>query len=159
MKCPECKAKMLVVSKKGATDEFQFECFRCGYVEPEEVFVKINDGTMGPIMLHFKDESEFVKAMDENQYNLQVRTVNEIERSFGGVNDYIIIAYLNDRGSILGITEEEYLDHLDQAREYFEEVEDYKMCIRCRDLSEKLKEDATKKKKKNVQGKRAKRAK
>lgn len=142
MTCPKCRNKMWVASSDTPEELFnyRFECTICGYIEAEEDFDVANDGINGPVFLTFKDEKEFEIEIDKLEFEMQTRTVREIDKSIIDGSDYVIIAWLNTREKLLGIMPEEYFDHIVRAREYFEEIEDYERCIECKKLETKIKE-------------------
>jgi hypothetical protein len=130
---------MFVANTTTHPDIFQFECVVCGYIEPEEDITSSNDGAQGPIMMEFDNDIDFKKAMNEHEYEIHNRTISEITRAIDGESEYIVIAYLNTKEKVLGVIEEDYLDHVERARDYFEYIEDYEKCTECVALENKIK--------------------
>ena len=87
---------------------------------------------------NIRPDKEFEKIMEESSYDIHIRTIKEISRAIKEKSDYVIIAYLNSGENILGIVDEEYLEHVEKAREYFEEIEDYERCSECIKLENKI---------------------
>jgi len=132
---------MFVTSQDSIESLFQyrFECIFCGYIEEEEAMSVSESKGNGPIMLEYASEEEFEVALEKYSYKIQTRTIKEIRRALKDGSDYIVVAWLNTRENVLGVIESEYLDHVENARAYFEEIEDYEKCTECVQIENQIK--------------------
>ena len=93
-----------------------------------------------PIMLRFDSDVEFRQVMTDNAYEIHSRTLYGIDKAFNNNSkDDVVLAYLNDVDSILGIPHDCWLDNLEMTMEYFISIEDYERCQEVKQLMDKLK--------------------
>jgi hypothetical protein len=93
--------------------------------------------------LRFDTHTEFREAYDEMEYIIQRRVYYGIKAILDDEveeRDYIILAYLNEEKFCFGSPREVWPDNLEGSLVYFEEVENYEMCIKVVKLLERLKE-------------------
>ena len=95
-----------------------------------------------PILLkidNYEDEFEFLQVMDEHAYEIHSRMLYTIDYAFNtDSNEEIIIAYLNDKETVLGVPKDSWIDNLETSLDYFEEIEDYTKCQEVQQLISKI---------------------
>ena len=90
--------------------------------------------------IRYESESEFRKAMDNNAYDIHMRTLYGIKEALRIKEDYVTIAVLetDDHVAELGAPYNIWIDNLEKTLDYFEEIEDYEKCQEVKELIDKL---------------------
>ena len=93
--------------------------------------------------IKYESESQFRSAMDNNAYDIHMRTLYGIKEALRIKEDYVTIAYLetDDHHAELGAPIDIWPDNLEKSLEYFEEIEDYSRCQEVVDLIKRLNSD------------------
>ena len=92
--------------------------------------------------IKYESESQFRMAMDNNAYDIHMRTLYGIKEALRIKEDYVTIAYLetDNHHAELGAPIDIWPDNLEKSLEYFEEIEEYKRCQEVVDLIKILEE-------------------
>ena len=92
--------------------------------------------------IKYNSEEQFRTALDNNAYDIHMRTLYAINKALNTNNDYVTIAYIesDDHTAELGAPDDIWIDNLEKSLDYFEEIEDYKRCQEVVDLIKILKE-------------------
>ena len=90
--------------------------------------------------IRYESEEQFRMAMDNNAYDIHMRTLYGIKEALRIKEDYVTIAYLetDDHHAELGAPIDIWTDNLEKSLDYFEEIEDYKRCQEVVELIKKL---------------------
>ena len=95
-----------------------------------------------PILLKiddWKDNFNFLRVMDEYAYEIHSRMLYTIDyASNTNNNEEIVIAYINDEETVLGVNKNDWLKNLEKSLNYFEEIEDYEKCQEVQQLINKI---------------------
>ena len=91
--------------------------------------------------IKYNSEEQFRTALDNNAYDIHMRTLYGIDKAFNTNDDYVTIAYLETDNHVaeLGIPDDVWIDNLEKSLDYFEEIEDYTKCQEVVQLIKKLK--------------------
>ena len=92
--------------------------------------------------IKYNSEEQFRTALDNNAYDIHMRTLYGIKEALRIKEDYVTIAFLetDDHVAELGAPNDIWTDILQKSLDYFEEIEDYKRCQEVVDLIKILKE-------------------
>ncbi len=92
--------------------------------------------------IKYESQEQFRTAMDNNAYDIHMRTLYGIKEALRIKEDYVTIAYLEteDHVAELGAPNDIWVDNLEKTLDYFEEIEDYTRCQEVVELIKILKE-------------------
>jgi hypothetical protein len=92
--------------------------------------------------IKYESQEQFRSAMDNNAYDIHMRTLYGIKEALRIKEDYVTIAFLetDDHVAELGAPNDIWVDNLEKTLDYFEEIEDYTRCQEVVDLIKILKE-------------------
>ena len=90
--------------------------------------------------IKFKTDEQFREEMDNNAYDIHMRTLYGIDYAFNTNEDYVTIAIIqtDTHESEIGAPEDVWIDNLEKSLDYFEEIEDYTKCQEVVQLLKKL---------------------
>ena len=93
--------------------------------------------------LWFETHVEFQTAFAQNEHIIYERLYYGIKEilDYDIDEDYIILAYLNEDKFAFGSPREVWVDNLEGALSFFEEVENYEMCSKVVKLIKRVKDE------------------